>query len=149
MASCHSHRVTRGLKRTALLCAMALLSVNIWTGAPLLALWIGSRVQGDEGPSMLPFAVAGASMLALCLMMVAALSVLGARYDDLVGRKQPRAQAPWLRSLRGDRPHTIRPGETISALDKLLIVCVVLCTAAFEIWFFFFSGSPIGGNPSR
>ena len=132
-----------------MLCAMALLSVNIWTGAPLLALWIGSRVQGERGPSMLPFAVVGASMLVLCLAMVAALSFLGTRYDDLVGRKRVRAQAAWLRSMRGDRPHTARPGETISALDKLLVVCVVLCVAATEIWFFFFSGSPIGGNPSR
>ena len=141
--------MTRGVKRTVLLCAMALLSVNIWTGAPLAALWIGSRVQGEGGPSMLPFGVAAGAMLALCLAMVAGLSLLGARYDELVGRKQPRAQAPWLRSLRGDRPHTVKEGETISALDKLLVVCVVLCTLAFEIWFFFFSGSPIGGQPTR
>ena len=132
-----------------MLCAMALLSVNIWTGAPLTALWVGSRVQGEGGPSMLAFAVAGATMLALCVAMVAALSTIGARYDDLVGRKRLRAQAPWLRSMRGERPHQPRPGETVSALDRLLIICVVLCTLAFEIWFFFFSGSPIGGNPSR
>ena len=37
-------------KRFLLAALMALLVLNLWTGGPLLALWLGSRVQGD-GPA--------------------------------------------------------------------------------------------------
>src|SRR5690349_2953743 len=30
----------------------ALLSVNLWTGAPLFAIWVGSRVQGRSGTGL-------------------------------------------------------------------------------------------------
>src|SRR3712207_8893896 len=46
------------LKRIVLAAAMALLALNVWTGSPLLAVWLGSRVQGEESqPSMAAFAV--------------------------------------------------------------------------------------------
>src|SRR3954453_2111815 len=85
--------------RVLLLAAMALVAVNIWTGAPLLALWIGSRIQGDSGLSMgavfAVIAVMGAAMYGL----VQLLSVLSARHDRLLGREPaPRRQQPWLRS---------------------------------------------------
>ena len=35
------------LKKVGLLTASALCSINLWTGAPLLAIWIGSKVQGS------------------------------------------------------------------------------------------------------
>ena len=32
---------------------MAFLALNVWTGSPLLAVWLGSKVQGEESqPSM-------------------------------------------------------------------------------------------------
>ena len=34
------------LKRTMLAIAAALASVNIWTGGPVFALWVGSQFQG-------------------------------------------------------------------------------------------------------
>ncbi len=40
------------LQRALLLAAMAVVAVNIWTGSPLLALWVGSRLQGTSGLSM-------------------------------------------------------------------------------------------------
>ena len=50
------------LKRVALVSLMAVVTVNIWTGGPLLALWIGSRVQGEGPPSMLAVGVAAVSL---------------------------------------------------------------------------------------
>jgi hypothetical protein len=38
------------LERTAVLSAIAVLTLNLWTGGPMLALWIGSRLQGS-GPT--------------------------------------------------------------------------------------------------
>ena len=40
------------MQRALLLAAMAVVAVNIWTGSPLLALWVGSRLQGTSGLSM-------------------------------------------------------------------------------------------------
>ena len=35
------------LKKIGLVAASALCSINMWTGAPLLAVWVGSQVQGN------------------------------------------------------------------------------------------------------
>jgi hypothetical protein len=130
--------------RVLLLAAMALVAVNIWTGAPLLALWIGSRIQGDSGLSMgavfTVIAVMGASMYGL----VRLLGALGARYDRRLGREPARRQQlPWMRSLSGERLSDQRAREPVSALDVLLVGMVLVAALAFEVWFFFFSGSPI------
>ena len=130
--------------RVVLLAAMALVAVNIWTGAPLLALWVGSRVQGDSGLSMGAVFVVVAVMAATMFGLVQLLSVLGARHDRLLGRKPARRQQlPWMRSLSGERLSAQRARQPVSALDVVLVACVVIAALLFEVWFFFFSGSPI------
>ena len=42
-------RLSLRAKRVALLAGMALAAVNLFTGAPLLGIWVGSRAQGDAG----------------------------------------------------------------------------------------------------
>ena len=45
-------------KPILLAAAMAFLALNVWTGSPLLAVWLGSQVQGEESqPSMGAYAV--------------------------------------------------------------------------------------------
>ena len=39
-------RPTGRLKPILLAAAMAFLALNVWTGSPLLAVWLGSKVQG-------------------------------------------------------------------------------------------------------
>ena len=49
--------------------------------------------------------------------------------------------------MRGERVTDARDrGEGTSAIDTVLVACVVLGVLAFEIWFFFFAGSSIGKN---
>ena len=51
-------------KPILLAAAMAFLALNVWTGSPLLAVWLGSKVQGEESqPSMGAYAVV---ILSLC-----------------------------------------------------------------------------------
>ena len=130
--------------RVLLLAAMAIVAVNIWTGAPLLALWVGSRVQGDSGLSMgavfVVIAVMGATMYAL----VRLLGALGAKHDRLLGRAPARRQPlPWMRSLSGERLSEQRARTPVSALDVVLVGTVLIASLAFEVWFFFYSGSSI------
>jgi len=132
------------LKRVALASAAMLAAVNIWTGCPLLAVWVGSRFVGDSGLSMgavfVVVVVLAASMIALAV----ALAWLSAQYDQLTGRPaSARRTSPWLRSMRGERAEFARGRQNISAIERIAMLSVVACVITFEIWFFFFAGSSL------
>jgi hypothetical protein len=138
------------LKRAALLVGMSATGLNVWTGSPLAALWIGSRVQRNGPPSM------GAVFLVIVAMGVFSYATLrllrrlGSTYDRIVGRQPTvRAHVPWLRSLRGERPHEAGQEYTLSALDIIMCVCVIVALALFEYWFFFLSTSSIDQRSGR
>jgi len=132
------------VKRAGLLAAMAVVAINIWTGSPLLALWIGSRIQGDSSVSMGAVFAVIVSMVLTSLLLVRLLGILGERHDRLLGLPPaPRRQQPWMRSLSGERTSEQRRRARVSALDVVLVVTVVIAAAAFEVWFFFFSGASI------
>jgi hypothetical protein len=140
-------------ERVSLVAGMSLASVNVWTGSPLLALWIGSRVAaaGDGGgATMLAFLVVAVAMLAFSLLLIMALGRMGTAYDRVSGRRpQIRRHTPWLRAMSGERPHEQGGEYQLSMLERILVICVVLAVAAFEIWFFFFSTSPIDQRSGR
>ena len=132
------------MQRAFLLAAMAVVAVNIWTGSPLLALWVGSRLQGTSGLSM------GAVFAVIAVMGIASyglirlLGVLGARHDRVLGIPPgPRRQQPWLRSLSGERTRDQRRRQRITALDVVLVGTVLIAVLVFEVCFFFFSGASI------
>src|SRR5215217_2993914 len=132
------------LLRAALLAAMAVVAVNIWTGSPLLALWVGSRLQGTSGVEMGAVFAVVAVMAATSFALVKLLGALGERHDRLMGiPPAPRRQQPWLRSLSGERARDQRRRTRISALDVVLVGTVLVAAVAFEVWFFFFSGASI------
>src|SRR4051812_21102759 len=84
------------LRRIALVSSSALAAINIWTGAPLLALWVGSQVVGSSGLSMSAVFVVVAVLAASCLALAKALTWLSARYDELTGRPAgARRTSPW------------------------------------------------------
>ena len=123
---------------------MAVVAVNIWTGSPLLALWVGSRLQGTSGLSMGAVFAVIAVMVVASLGLIKLLGVLGARHDRLMGIPPgPRRQQPWLRSLSGERTRDQRRRQRVTALDVVLVVMVLVASLAFEVWFFFYSGSSI------
>jgi hypothetical protein len=133
-----------GLKRVGLISASALAAINIWTGAPLLAVWVGSQVAGSSGLSMSAVFVVIVVLAAACIGLAAALSWLSARYDELTGRPPAaRRTSPWLRSMRGEREQEARKRHGISAVERIVVAAVVVCVLVFEIWFFFFAGSSL------
>ena len=137
-------------KRVLLVGAMVIVTVNIWTGSPLLALWIGSRVQPPSGPSMLAVAVVAVSLAVFSYALVKLLARLDAAYGRVTGRRATVSRhVPWLRSMRGERPHAIRHARELSPLELVLVTTVVIVVALFEVWFFFFSPSPIDQRSGR
>ena len=138
------------LKRLALLSLMALATVNIWTGGPLLALWIGSRVQDEGPPSMLAVAAAAVSLGVITYALVKLLAWLDVLYGRADGRTSSVTRhVPWLRSMRGERPHVQKHVGDLSALEVVLITTVVVVVVLFEVWFFFYSPSPIDQRSGR
>lgn len=138
------------LKTVLLAAAMAFLALNVWTGSPLLAVWLGSRVQGEQSqPSMGAYAIVILSLIAFSWGLYQLLKIVMGAYQDATGtRPTVRTHAPWLRSMRGERPEQ-HVGARISGAERVVVVVVLLAALAFEIWFFFFSGSSIGGSSGR
>lgn len=131
--------------KLALLIATALVSVNLWTGFPLFAVWVGSKVQGSFGsPSMTAVLVVVLVFAILVFAGAMALAWLNARYDELTGRPAPPRQVyPWLQSMRAERQTEIRRQRGVSAAERVVVIAVVGAILALEIWFFFFAGSSL------
>lgn len=139
------------LKPILLAAAMAFLALNVWTGSPLLAVWLGSKVQGEESqPSMGAYAVVILALIAFSWGLYQLLKLVMGAYQDATGTAPTvRTHAPWLRSMRDERHEHAASAARISSVERIVVVSVVIAAAAFEIWFFFFSGSSIGGGGGR
>ncbi len=133
------------LKKIGLLTASAICSINLWTGAPLLAIWIGSKVQGSlNNLSMIAVfsvvVVLAGTVFGLALL----LTWLNVKYDDLTGRPVvARQTSPWLRSMRDERGDDTQRKYGIGGIERVVVICAVAGVLAFEAWFFFFAGSSL------
>ena len=149
MTETHAGERPGGRAKPILLAAlMAFLALNVWTGSPLLALWIGSRIQGEESqPSMGAYAAVIVCLVAFSWGLYQMLKLTMAAYQEATGTQPTvRTHAPWLRSMRGERPEQSRSAARISVAEKIVVVSVIIAAIVFEIWFFFLSGSSIGGG---
>jgi hypothetical protein len=132
-------------KRLLLVALMALASVNLFTGAPLFAIWVGSRVQGDSGSLSMTAVLSVVVVMALvCSALVWALNRMGAAHDALAGRPVERRQTTWMKPFNAGSARAQR--TSLRALDKILVGAVVLGGLAFEAWFFFLAGSSLGSG---
>lgn len=143
------------IKRAALLAATAVVGLNVWTGSPLLALWVGSRVENSSahvGPSMVAIAAVVLTMAATSWVLLRLLYRLQDAYMKQAGRPPRRYRSTWLQSMRAERGEWQRqhdPEAKATPFEITVMVCVVIAVAAFEIWFFFYSSSPIDQRSGR
>jgi hypothetical protein len=121
----------------------AVLAINLWTGAPLFAIWVGSRVQKGTGLTMSTVLVVMVVLAATVALLVLALTRVEAAYKAVTGQETHRRTAPWLRSMRDERAE-FAERKGLTGFEKGLTAAVVLGVVAFEGWFFFFAGSSIG-----
>ena len=137
-------------KKIGLEAAMALAVLNIWTGAPLLAVWVGSRSVKTTQVTMGSVFLVVAVLFTTCLALIWGLNVASAAHDELTGRKQTvKRHVPWLRSMRSERVDWEREKVSVTTLDRIVVIMVVLAVIAFEAWFFIASPSPIAPGPSK
>jgi len=95
-----------------------------------------SSLSQMRGNPRAPFIVAVAILVFLLIRVEAAYKVLS-------GQPTVRQAAPWLRSLRDERPE-LSVRRSLTGFEKAIIATVVIAVAAFELWFFILAGSPIG-----
>jgi hypothetical protein len=132
-------RARSALYRVVLGILSALVSVNLWTGGPLFALWVGSRVQASIGTlSMAAVAATIGVLIAVTYVLYKILAWLNVRYYAAIGRPLPRQQAAWLRPMSGER-RELQVRRPLSGVERIVIVSVVVAVLALEIWFFFFA----------
>jgi hypothetical protein len=129
------------LKRLAMAGASAFLSINLWTGAPLLALWVGSHSSNNTVLSMQAVFVVVLVLAVLVFAMALALAWLNNTYDELIGRPQTERRMPWMRSMRAEAEGHISARVGITLLERIVMTSVYLAVITLLIWFFFFAGS--------
>jgi hypothetical protein len=132
------------LQRVGILAAMGVVTLNIWTGAPLLGLWVGSRVAPDSGISMLAVFVIAVVIGATAWVLLLILGRLQIVHARLGGHPVARRQTTWLKPMSGQRTRG-KGGQapSLGATDYVVVGVVILAIAAFEVWFFFFAGSSL------
>jgi hypothetical protein len=132
------------IKRVAMVAATAFLSINLWTGAPLLALWVGSRLVGRTTLSMQAVFVVVIVLAVLVFTMAMALAWLSSAYDELTGRSKGEGRLPWMRGMSTEGIEEPGYGAGITPLERIVMASVYLAVICFLVWFFLFAGSPLG-----
>jgi hypothetical protein len=130
-------------RRAALAGASAFVAVNIWTGAPLLALWVGSHLVNQTSLSMRGVAIVLVVLAVAVFTLTYLLGWLNRSYLDLVhdaraGQRRPRIgyEEAQVQSWR-DR------WATLTAVERIVVLSVYLAVLTFFLWFVFLAGSPI------
>jgi hypothetical protein len=134
----------------------AVVALNVWTGSPLFAVWVGSRfethMRGEAGLTMGALAVTVVTLGLTSWLLLRILTNLQTLYFKLLGRPPRRYRTSWLRSMRAERGEWERehnPDTHATPVEITVIVVVAAAVLAFEIWFFFYSGSSIDQRSGR
>ena len=132
------------VKRALMAAVTAFLSINLWTGSPLLALWVGSEAADQQTLSMMAVFVVVLVLAALTVAISVSLLWLDARYRVLVGQPLREGRLTWLRAFNA-QDEAVRQ-VPMSLLERIVTVVVYVAVIALIVWFVFFAGSPLPGG---
>jgi hypothetical protein len=127
------------MKRALVAGLSAFVAINIWTGAPLLALWVGSKMVSQTTLSMRGVVIVVAVLAATVFSMTLLLSWLNQVYLDMVHAPAVGGQAHWSDQVGEEA----RKWSSFTPVERMVVVSVYLAVIALLVWFFFFAGSPI------
>jgi hypothetical protein len=130
------------LKRVALAAATAFVTINIWTGCPLFAVWVGAQVVAERRVTMAALLVIVVVLAVAVFASAFCLAWLNATYDVLIGRPQVESRATWLRSMRAEADGHISHRVGVTALERVVMLNVYVAVIALAVWFVFFAGPP-------
>jgi hypothetical protein len=137
------HRA-RGIASQATGLVLALL---VALGIPLAWVWIASQIAGtrkDLTPSLAILITVGI-LISYWLALVIG-SRLRSRWVSGEEQQARVRRMSWNRSFRDE---TRSPdAEQSDPVERLFVIVAVLALIAFEVWFFFFAGSPLPNQPA-
>jgi 4-amino-4-deoxy-L-arabinose transferase-like glycosyltransferase len=140
----HTLHLARGIASGA---SGLVLALVVALGIPLAWIWIASQIAGtrkDLTPSLAILITVGI-LVSYWLALVVGSRLRGRWVSGEEQQARVRRMS-WNRSFR-DEPH--RPGdEQTDPVERLFVIVAVLGVIAFEIWFFFFAGSPLPNQPA-
>jgi amino acid transporter len=115
-------------------------------GIPLAWVWIASQIAGskrDLTPSLAILITVG--ILVSYLLALVAGGSLRRRWVSEDEQRARVRRMSWNRSFRDEpRPHD----EENDPVERVFVIVAVLGIVAFEVWFFFFAGSPLPSQPA-
>ena len=120
----------------ALVALMAVGSIAMWLGVPLLWIWLASQLSRTSQPSggiilLIVVGIAG-SMLVLARL----LGWANHAHQRLTGRlPRRREQTVWMRSMRGERQVVREHG----VLGTVMTISVSVALVVLGVWFFLFA----------
>ncbi len=124
------------LKRAALAGVTALATVNVWTGCPLLALWVGSRAVGTHELSMAAVVVVLIVLALLEGAMLLLLAWLTNYYDGLIGLRRSEVEVTWIRRLCAPPEAAgARPVPQLTSLEGVVVINVYIAVLASVGWY--------------
>jgi hypothetical protein len=131
------------LKRATMAGFTALVTVNVWTGCPLLALWVGSQAVGQGTLSMAAVGVVLVVLGALEFVMLIVLAWLTSAYDELIGIAPVEPQASWLRNLCKPQAEAHRRRKAgLTSLEGIVVINVYVAVLALVTWYLLFAPHP-------
>jgi hypothetical protein len=139
-APAQSRRV--GLKRLSMAAATAFVTAQIWTGAPLFALWVGSQFVGKRALSMGAVGIVVVVLAILEFALALLLTWLSNTYDDISGRPRTERRARWLRSMRAEDEGYVSQRVGITPLERIVMLNVYIAVLLLAVWYVFFAGAP-------
>jgi hypothetical protein len=107
-------------------------------------IWLASEIAGTEReltPSLAAFIFTGI-LVSYWLALLVGGWVRGRVVDEAEERARARRMS-WNRSFREDA----HPEARTDPIEVAFVVVAVIAVIAFEIWFFFFAGSPLPNQP--
>jgi hypothetical protein len=128
--------IGRGAGSALLVLLMAVGSVFMWIGVPVLWLYLASRLYESSQPS---FGVYFGVLVAIAVSMALMGKLLGTlnRWHMTITGSLPRKreQTIWLKSMRGDATATRQHG----VLATVMAVSVGIALVLFGAWFLIFA----------
>jgi hypothetical protein len=124
-----------------------LLALVVALGIPVVWIWIASQLAGakkDVTPSLALVITTG--ILVSYWVALVAGSRLRGRWVSADEHRARVRRMSWNRSFRDEPLHA--GDEQSDPVERIFVIVAVVGVVAFEVWFFFFAGSPLPNQPA-
>jgi hypothetical protein len=135
-----THGPARGVAAGLVFIAMLLAAFSLWTAIPLSWVYIASKLSTTQFPSGGPYAVVAIGIFSSILIVAWLIGRLNDLYIRITGTNRLGPIRPtWLKSMRDTSPVQ----SSVTVVEAVLMVSVMLAALALTLWFFLLAGSPL------